>query len=694
MALIVSDPATLVRVDVAPSGQTIPLTGMQQFKARGRYCGSTTQDVTATSAWASSNTDSVVVGNVPNSPGLATALDVGDTTITASIGGVTGSTHLTVVSSISISPHTAVITPHQAQMFLSNVSAVTWSVDGIASGNGVVGTISSGGVYSPPPTPGTHTITASSIADPSQQDNATLVITDYQGVLSYHNDNARTGQNLSEVALTPLNVNQSQFGKIFSMPVDGQIYAQPLYVENLSIPGHGTRNVVFVATEGDSVYAFDADGMSMMPLWKKTFVSSTCPDPNNCVSTVPSGDVGSSDLTPQIGITGTPVISLATAALYVVAKTKETINGNISYVQRLHALDIASGNEKFGGPITISASVPGEGAGAVSETVSFNALRHLQRSGLLLSSGIVYISFASHGDNDPYHGWVLGYDSQTLQQVGVYNDTPNGAEGGIWQSGGAPASDDLGHIFLATGNGTFDADGGGTDVSDCVLRLDVNGGLQLADWFAPFNQASLALFDLDLGSGGVVLLPDQPSLNHPHLLVLAGKEGTIYLLNRDNLGHFHSGSDNQIVQELVRVIGNGGQQGNFSTPAFWNGNLYFQAASGPLKSFALANALISIAPTSVSLNASGFPGSTPSVTANGNTNAIVWTLQTDAFNISGPAVLHAFDATNVAHELYNSNQAGSRDFPGAAVKFTVPTIANGKVFVGSGDRLTVFGLFP
>src|SRR5438445_2835255 len=421
-------------------------------------------------------------------------------------------------------------------------------------------------------------------------------------MLTYHNDNARTGLNPNETVLTPVKVNTNTFGKLFTQAADGYVYAQPLYVTNVSISGKGQHNVVFVATEHDSVYAFDAEsnaGSNAVPLWHASFIN-----PAAGITTVPNGDVGTGDIVPEIGITATPVIDAARSTLYVVAKTKE--NGN--YVQTLHALDITTGNDRTN--IIIQASVPGTGDGSVNGAVPFDPLREHDRPGLLLLNGIVYTSFASHGDNGPYHGWVIGYDERTLQQMGVFNTTPNGGLGGIWQSGAAPATDTNGNIFFETGNGTFSTnnpDMSANNFGDSFVKLSTSGGLALADYFTPFNQDSLNNVDEDLGSGGPLLLPDSVgSAGHPHLLVGCGKEGKIYLVDRDNMGQFRGLNDNQIVQEIPNAVG-----GTWSMPAFFNDLIYYHGADDVLKSFRISNGHITPAPDSQGAVQFGFPGATP-----------------------------------------------------------------------------------
>jgi hypothetical protein len=502
--------------------------------------------------------------------------------------------------------------------------------------------------------------------------------------LTGHNDNARTGQNTNETVLTLANVSSNTFRKLFTYAVDGYVYAQPLVVTGVPIPGKGTHNVVYVATEHDSVYAFDADTSARTnstPLWQASFIA-----PAAGRTTVPSSDVNCFDLVPEIGITSTPVINPLSGTLYAEAKTKEVVNGVLFYRHRLHALDITSGAEKFGGPVIIQASVTGSGDGTdYLGRIQFNPLRQLNRPALLLMNGVIYLAYASHCDNGPYHGWVLGYNAQTLAQTAVYNTTPNGSEGGIWQSGAGLAGDANGSIYLMTGNGTFDP--AASNYGDSFLKLTATNGLNLADYFTPYNQAFLALFDVDLGSGGPLLLPDEAgSPSHPHLMMGAGKGGTIYVLDRDGLGQFNSTSDN-IVQSLPYAVA-----ACFDVPAYFNKTIYYAGLSDPLKAFAITNGVINETPISQGA-ATDFPGPTPSISANGTNNGIVWTIDSSGFYSGTPEILRAFDATNLARELYDSAWAGTLDIPGGPVKFAVPTIANGKVYVGAQYALAVFGAF-
>jgi len=504
-------------------------------------------------------------------------------------------------------------------------------------------------------------------------------------VPTWRYDMTRQGQNTHETQLTPANVNKAGFGKLRSYAVDGYVYAQPLYMAALNMTG-GTHNAVFVATEHDSVYAFDADGNQQ--LWKASLLD-TVHGAASGATTVPSASVGTGDIVPEIGITGTPVIDTATNTLYVVAKSKE----NGTYVQRLHALDIITGNERPNSPVAIGGTVPGTGQGAVGGQISFVPQLGLERVGLLLLNGHVYFAMASHGDNGPYHGWVFAYDATTLQQTGIYNTSPNGGENGIWESGAGLAADTNNgsdRLFFVNGNGTLDAAppyANTMDFGDAVERLDLsNGGLQVSDEWSPFDQAVLSEADLDQGSSGILILPDQAG-SHTHELIQVGKNGRIELLDRDDLGGYNTQSNN-VVQEV-----GGLPNGLWSTPAYWNNNVYMWAASDGMKQFSLANGKLSTTPLSIGGDSAAFPGSSPVITSNGTTNGVVWAIRSDGASNGSPAVLYAFDATNVAKLLYTSKQMESRDTAGAAVKFTVPLVVNGTVFVGAQREVDVYGLF-
>lgn len=579
---------------------------------------------------------------------------------------------------VTLTPATASITTIQAQQFTATVtnstnSTVTWTVDGVQGGNASVGVISTGGMYTPPTGEATHSIAAISVEDPSKSSRVDITVMFLRGVLTYHNDNARSGQNLRETVLTPSNVNAATFGKIFSFPVDGSVYAQPLYVANVPIAGQ-LHNVVFVATEHNSVYAFDADNKTSTPIWQTSFIT-----PANGITSVPSSDTHCDDINPEIGITSTPVIDPVTGTLYIVAMTKE----NGAYAHRIHALDITTGAEKLGSGMKIQASVPGAAAPNDGKgRLIFTSLLENQRTALLLNNNVIYFATGSFCDLGDHHGWMFAYDSKTLNLVSAFSTTPNGTEGGIWQSGGGPAADANGNVYIITGDGTFDAAAGGKNYGNTFLKFSA-ALLTVADYFTPYNQATLAAVNADLGSGGALLLPDQ-STGPNHLLVSAGKQGTIYLLNRDNMGKFQAANDSQIVQSIP------GPYSLFGTPAYYKNTVYMAAAGDSLRAYTLNNGQLSLAKQSTSVFR--WPGATAVISANESTNGIVWALET---NGSGaPAILHAYTATDVSYELYNSNQNTVRDYPGPAIKFAVPTTANGKVYVGAQGQLSVFGLLP
>lgn len=505
-------------------------------------------------------------------------------------------------------------------------------------------------------------------------------------VLTSQYDNARTGATLNETTLTPANVNSRQFGKIFSLPVEGDIYAQPLYMPHLEIPGKGTHNVLFVATEHDSVYAFDADGRSREPLWHVNFLNSGAG-----AATVPAQDVSCPFITPEIGITPTPVIDLKTGTLYVLARTKESLGllKGARYVQRLHALAVTTGAEKFGGPVEIKASVRGRGAGGSQGEVAFDPLRELPRAGLLLANGQVYLTWASSCDVGPYHGWVMAYDARTLVQTAVFNTSPDAEESGIWQSDNGPAADEDGNVYVATGNGKFDAATNGRDYGDSALKLGIKGhDFIVRDYFTPFNERELNSDDADLGSGGPMLLPNQPG-NHPHLLLVAGKDGVLYVLDRDHMGKYQPGGNSHALQ-VFHFRG-----GSYAAPAYWNKHVYFLASDDYLSDFALEGGRLSNKPVAMGNQRFGNPGATPAISANGTRDGIVWLIDTKAWNASDrPAVLHAYDASNVAHELYNTEQDSARDRVGKTLRFTVPTVVNGRVYVEAKGEVDVYGPLP
>jgi hypothetical protein len=501
-------------------------------------------------------------------------------------------------------------------------------------------------------------------------------------VVTYHNDNARTGQQLNETVLTPSSVSVATFGKIGFFPVDGKVDAQPLYLAGVPIPGQGGHNVLYVVTEHDSVYAFDARTGAV--LWHVSLLGPG--------ETTGNGG-GCSQVEPEIGITSTPVIDRArgpNGAMYVVAMSKD---GSGQYFQRLHALDVTSGAPLFGSPQVIQASFPGTGDNSNGTSVIFDPRQYKERSALLLLSGMVITVWASHCDIRPYTGWIIAYDAATLAQTSVLNVTPNGSEGALWMSGAGPAGDPAGNIYLLDANGTFDTalDGNGFpsrgDYGNAFLKLSTSAGLAVADYFATFDTVQQSNVDADLGSGGAMVLPDLiDGLGQTrHLSVGAGKDAHIYVADRDSMGKWDP-NFNHIYQE----ISGGGLAGAvFSMPAYFKNTVYFGAVGDAIKAFSIASARLSSTPTSQTAHAFGYPGATPSISANGSANAILWAVEN-----TNPAVLHAYEAGDLSHELYNSNQAGSgRDAFGAGNKFITPTIVNGRVYVGTTNGVAVFGLF-
>ena len=499
-------------------------------------------------------------------------------------------------------------------------------------------------------------------------------------VLMQHNDLGRTGLNPSETILSPANVDVAHFGKKFAQPVDGWIYAQPLVVQHVAIPTMGTHDVVYVATENNSVYAFDAN-TTQPALWHVSFLSAG-------VTAVPAADTNEATITPVVGITGTPVIDVASSTLYVVSETKTTAGATYDY--HLHALDLATGAEKLGGPVVVTGSVAGMAPDALGGMVSLSPLHGGQRAGLALSGGVLYVPFAGHGDRYKYwHGWVFGYDATTLAQKFVYCTTPDANEGAIWQSGAGVAVDATGSMYVETANGSFDGMSGGRDLAMSVLKLSTAG--TLVDWFAPHDAVALSNADIDLGSSGPMLLPDQTGA-HAHLMIGSGKPGYLYVLDRDQMGHFNAADDSQIVQKVtVHPNTTSDSAGIFATPVYFNGRVYVSAVGDSIRAFSLTAGTLSTAP--VSQTTRMFTGQAHlAASSNGTTAGVLWTLMADGFTPSLPIVLYAFDASDLSKELYNSTQApAGRDKAGPSSKFLVPTVANGHVYVGTQTELDVYG---
>ncbi|HUO96517.1 MAG TPA: hypothetical protein VMT92_09825 [Steroidobacteraceae bacterium] len=502
-------------------------------------------------------------------------------------------------------------------------------------------------------------------------------------VLTYHNDVARTAQNLTEGILTPANVNSAKFGLLRVLAADGLVDAQPLIVSGLSVAGK-TRNVVYVVTEHGSVYSYDADDGT--PL-----VTVSLLGPGETTS----DDRGCGQVSPEIGITSTPVIDRGVGAhgtLYAIAMSKD---GSGQYHQRLHALDLVSLAEQVHSPVAISASYPGTGANSSGGSVVFDPAQYKERVALLLLNGIVYTAWASHCDDAPYTGWVMGYDETTLAQTRLLNLIPNGNDGAIWQAGGGMAADENGSIYALVGNGTFeptlDASGfpSKQDYGNAFVQLAGTTTLTVTDYFAEANDVSESNADTDLGSGAPMVLPalTDGGGTTRHLAVGAGKDGHLYVVDRGNMGKFNVTGNQQIWQDLAGVL----PGGVFSAPAYFNMSVYYADRGGSLKAFRITNAKLGATPLTQSGVNFPYPGASPSVSANATTNAIVWAVESGT---GQTAVLHAFDATDLSNELYNSNQAGGRDHFGNGNKFITPTIANGKVYVGTPSGVAVFGLLP
>jgi len=605
--------------------------------------------------------------------------------------------------------------------FSANVSSLTLTAGGSAQPvklsatalNGFSGTINvttsglSSGVTASPSTlsltPGTQqtvNLTASAAATVT---TSTVVFTATSGMLShsasvavtvsaavagpgvdvttYHYDVGRTGLNASETSLTPSNVTSSKFGLLRMLSVDGLVDGQPLYLSNLTAGGL-QRNVVYAVTEHDSVYAFDAD--SGAQIWKTSILGS---------NETTSGDHGCGQITPEIGITSTPVIDRNAGphgTIFVVGMSEDQSGG---YHQRLHALDATTGTELAGSPTEIHATYPGTGANSSGGNVVFDPGQYAERVGLLLLNGTIYLGWTSHCDGGPYTGWLMAYSESTLAQAAVLNLTPNGSEGSIWMAGTGLAADGNGYIYFLDANGTFDStlDSNGFpangDFGNGFIKVSTAGGsLAVADYFEPYNTTAESDEDQDLGSGGALVLPDMTDASGTvhHLAVGAGKDSNIYVVNRDSMGKFSANSDSTIYQQINGAIG-----GVWSMAAYFNNAVYYGAVSDNLKAFPIVNARLVTTAAFQSANSFAYPGTTPAVSANGTTNGIVWAVEN-----SSPAVLHAFDATNL-QELYNSNQAANgRDQFGNGNKFITPMEVNGKVFVGTPSGVAIFGLLP
>ena len=710
-ALTITAPGAPVKVVVSPASQTVAVNHTQAFTATvqndpqskgvawalsgagcaGTLCGTLSNTASASGA----SVTYTAPANAPNLPTVTlTATSVADRKSSASA-------NITVFAiptdlGVTISPKRGGITTSQTLKFSAIVQndptsqGVTWT----ASSGTFTSVTPSSAVYHPPSTPGVHIITATSALDVTKSGSSTIGVTSLSGVTEYHNDSTRAGVNSQEFALTSSNVHTSTFAKLFSCAVDAAIYPQTLWVANLPIAG-GPHNVIFTATSHSTVYAFDADANPCVTYWSKNLIPSgeTWPTALN---------MGSEDIQPDVGIVGTPVIDPVTKILYVVTKTK-TAGTNARLAgqchQRLHALSLVDGSETSNGPfeLTSAITVAGSGDGSNGTRLPFDPFHENQRPGLALVNNTVYVSWGSHTDQKPWHGWIIGFNKSDLRATPtLFNATPNGEGAGIWMAGGAPAIDSDNNIYVITGNGDYN---GATEFGDSFLKL--NPSLTLQDWFTPSDQALMDSANGDLGSGGAAVLADLPSAPVKHLLIGGGKfgssqEGELYVINRDAMGHLEGSGGPALVQKfpVTRSL--------YATPAFWNNTLFIAGQNGPVNAYALNPATGLFNPIPRSHSSGLFPerGTTPSVSSNGNSHGIVWAVDASAYGGrstlgTGPAVLHAYDATNLGRELWNSAQAAAnRDQAGNAVKFTVPTIANGKVYIGSSSEIDVYGLLP
>jgi len=614
--------------------------------------------------------------------------------VSNSAGNITSNSVTLTVNAASVAP---TITTQPANQTVTAGQTATFSV--VAAGtapltyqwqmNGAAIAGATAASYTTPVTTAPNSgelfrVVVSNSAGNITSNSATLTVnagtsTSTVDVTTYHYDNLRSGQNTNETTLTPANVNSTQFGRLGQFSVDGLVDAQPLYLSQVTVNGQ-LKNVLYVATERGSVYAFDADsinGTTTAYLWKTSTLGT---------GETTSDNRGCGQVSPEIGITSTPVIDRTRNAIYVVAMSKDA-NGN--YYQRLHALNLSTGAELFSGPQTITAKYPGTGANSSGGNVIFDPKQYKERPGLLQISGTIYTTWSSHCDDSPYTSWVMAFSADTLAQTSVLNLVPNGNEGGIWMAGAAPAADSSGNIYFIVGNGDFDTTLSASNFpvngncGNCFVKLS-SGQLTLLDYFTPLNTVSESNADTDFGSGGPLLLPDFVDANGVtrHLAVGAGKDANIYVVDRDNMGKFNSNLDNN-YQTISGQIG-----GVWSKPSYFNGTVYYGAVSDALKAFPVTSAKLAGTPSSQSTHSFGYPGTTPSISANGTTNGIVWAIENSG------AVLYAYDATNLTKELYDSNQAANNRDHFSGNKFITPMVVNGKVYVGTPNSVAVFGVLP
>jgi hypothetical protein len=655
---------------------------------------------TVTLSWASQNADSVRIDGIPGSAGnnlpANGELKVTPSTTTTYTATATGNgTTATASLKIEVRGPTVSLSLNSSTIFRGQSATLSWSCTGVknATIDPDIGVQSCPGSTQVSPRFDTiYTATIAGTIGPAK--TSVSLVVQYAANYSYKYDNTRVGTNSNEFFLKPANVTTSSFGKLANAQVDGAIFAQPLYVPKVPIPGKGMRNVLIVCTEHDSVYAFDADDLSTL-LWQISFI-----DPANGITPIPASAVnpvgGRTALGDEVGITSTPVVDPKSLTLYVSAMTWEQ---NTTAVHRLHALDVVTGTERAGSPVMETATVPGNGDGNVGGQLTFDSMRHNQRAGLLLENGVVYLAWGSFSDNPIYHGWIMGYDATTLKQVAAMAIDPDDSDGGIWQAGGAPAVDSQGNIYVLTGNGTFNADTGGTGYGESALKLrQGSDNLKIVDYFTPYNQACLEQYDLDLGSSGAVVLPDGSGTpEHPNLLVAGGKEGRLYLLDRDKMGHYSAGQDIQIpswfllspnCDEGIDDPNDATTPRIYSQPTYYKGRMYVATSNGDLKVFALFNATLT--KIDESNNQFGPRSPIPVVSSNGDQNGIVWLIERN--DDIGLGTLRAYDAEHVSNEIWNSNKVESDALPNFIDHFMVPVVANGNVYVPTRNAITVFGL--
>jgi hypothetical protein len=627
--------------------------------------------------------------------GLVLALISG---VNAGCGGAGSSANIDSgtagVATITTQPASQAVTAGQAATFtVLAIGAAPLTYQWQKNGTAISGATSAS--YTTPVTASADngakfTVAVSNSLGSATSASATLVVTTSApaassnvDVVTYHYDVMRSGANTNETVLTPANVNSTKFGLLGSFTVDGKVDGQPLYLSNVSISGAGTKNVLYVVTEHDSVFAFDADsvsGATSTSLWKTSMLQS---------GETPSDDRNCGQVTPEIGITSTPVIDRTRNAIYVVAVVKTSAG---AYVHRIHALNLATGAEMFGGPTTVTATFPGGGANSSNGTDTFDPKQYNERAALLQVGATIYTTWGSHCDAGPYNSWAMSYSADTLKQTSVLNLVPNGDDGGIWMAGAGPAADSAGNVYFIIGNGDFDATltSAGLpskgDCGNCFVKLAPAPKISLLDYFTPLNTVSESNADIDFGSGGPLLLPDlkdSAGATH-HLAVGIGKDQNIYVVDRDNMGKFNS-SKNAIYQQISGIL----PDAYDSSPIYFNNTVYLGGVVNPIMAFPISNAKLAAAPSSQTPAHYGYPGAIPIVTAAGTSNAIVWAVE-NATN----GILHAYDATNLATELYNSTQAANGRDTFAPNKYMTPIVTNGKVYVGTPNSVGVFGLLP